>query len=117
MPDRREAELYFDLQRMPELFCGFRQGPVPYPVACSPQALSAASVFLLFQACLGLEINGPEARVYFTRPNLPASLGQLRIHNLEVAGATRDPLLTRHEHDVGVDVHRRDGDVQVLVVK
>jgi glycogen debranching enzyme len=82
-----EAGRYFDLHRMPELFCGFPQapgeGPTLYPIACAPQSWSAASVFLLFQACLGLEINGPEAQVYFTRPHLPASLGELRIHNLE----------------------------------
>ena len=102
---------------MPELFCGFPQdpgeGPVLYPVACAPQAWSAASVFLLFQACLGLEINGPERQVCFTRPQLPASLGELRIHNLEVAGATVDLLLVRHENDVGVNVLRREGDVQI----
>ncbi|HVO23920.1 MAG TPA: amylo-alpha-1,6-glucosidase [Candidatus Margulisiibacteriota bacterium] len=116
-----EAALHFDLHRMPELFCGFAQdpgeGPVPYPVACAPQAWSAASVFLLLQACLGLEINAPEVRVSFTRPQLPSSLGELRIHNLEVAGASVDLLLVRHEHDVGVNVLRRDGDLQVLVVK
>jgi glycogen debranching enzyme len=116
-----EAGLYFDLHRMPELFCGFPQapgeGPTRYPVACAPQAWSAASVFLLFHACLGLDINGPEAQVYFTRPRLPASLGELRIHHLEVAGATVDLLLVRHEQDVGVNVLRCDGDVQILVVK
>jgi glycogen debranching enzyme len=106
---------------MPELFCGFPQdpgeGPVLHPVACAPQAWSAASVFLLLQACLGLEINGPEAQISFTRPQLPASLGELRIHNLEVAGATVDLLLVRHEHDVGVNVPRREGDVQITLVK
>jgi glycogen debranching enzyme len=116
-----EAGMYFDLHRMPELFCGFaqepNQGPVLYPVACAPQAWSAASVFLLLQACLGLEINGREAQIYFTRPHLPASLGELRIHNLEVAGATVDLLLVRHEHDVGVTVLRREGDVQIVVIK
>jgi glycogen debranching enzyme len=116
-----EAGLYFDLHRMPELICGFPQGPGEgpelYPVACAPQAWSAASVFLLLQACLGLEINGPEARICANRPQLPASLGELRIHNLEVAGATVDLLLVRHEQDVGVNVLRREGDVQVTVVK
>jgi glycogen debranching enzyme len=115
-----EAGLYFDLHRMPELFCGFPQepgeGPVLYPVACAPQAWSAASVFLLFQACLGLEINGPEAQIYLNRPQLPAFLGELRIHNLDVAGAKVDLLLVRHEHDVGVEVLRRDGEAQILVV-
>ncbi len=116
-----EAALYFDLHRMPELFCGFPQGPgegpVLYPVACAPQAWSAASVFLLFQACLGLEINGLEAQIRFTRPQLPASLGELRIHNLEVAGATVDLLLLRHENDVGVNVLRREGNVEIIVAK
>jgi glycogen debranching enzyme len=115
-----EAGTYFDLHRMPELFCGFEQepgeGPILYPVACAPQAWSAASVFLLLQACLGLEINGPEARICFSRPQLPAALSELRIHNLEVAGATVDLLLVRHEHGVGVNVLRRDGDAEVLVV-
>jgi glycogen debranching enzyme len=94
-----------------------RARPVPYPVACAPQAWAAASVFLLFQAYLGLSIHAPERRVYFTRPCLPASLGDLRIANLEVAGATVDLLLIRHEQDVGVNILRRKGDVQVLVVK
>jgi glycogen debranching enzyme len=115
------AGVYFELHRMPELFCGFAQapgeGPVLYPVACAPQAWAAASVFLLFQACLGLAINGPDRHVSFTRPQLPASLGELRIHNLEVAGATVDLLLVRHENEVGVNVLRREGDVQVTVVK
>jgi glycogen debranching enzyme len=116
-----EASLYFDLHRMPELFCGFPkdpgEGPVLYPVACAPQAWAAGAVFLLFQACLGLEINAPEGQVYFTRPQLPASLGELWIHNLEVAGATVDLLLVRHQYDVGVNVLRREGDIEILVVK
>jgi glycogen debranching enzyme len=116
-----EAGLCFDLHRMPELFCGFRQdpgeGPVSYPVACAPQAWSAASVFLLFQACLGLEVNGSEAQVSFMRPQLPDSVGELRIHNLVVGNGTVDLLLVRHENDVGVNVLRREGDVQILVVK
>jgi glycogen debranching enzyme len=115
------AGVYFDLHRMPELFCGFPQapgeGPVLYPVACAPQAWAAASVLMLFQAGLGLAINGRDRHVSFTRPRLPASLGELRIHNLEVAGATVDLLLVRHENDVGVNVLRREGDVRVTVVK
>jgi hypothetical protein len=64
-----------------------------------------------------LEIDGPEAQVYFTRPHLPASLGELRIRTREVGGGTVELLLVRHEQDVGVNVLRRDGDVQILMVK
>jgi glycogen debranching enzyme len=116
-----EAGLYFDLHRMPELFCGFNQypgeGPVLYPVACSPQAWSAASVFVLLQACLGLTVSGTDGLVSFARPRLPAFLGEVRINNLEVAGAIVDLQLVRHEQDVGVNVLRREGDVQIIVVK
>jgi len=115
------AGMHFESHRMPELFCGFPQdvgeGPVLYPVACAPQAWSAASVFLLLQACLGLEISAPQARISFVRPQLPPSLGELRIHNLKVAGATVDLLLLRHADDVGVNVLRREGDVQIVVMK
>jgi hypothetical protein len=34
-----------------------------------------------------------------------------------VCGATVDLLLVRQERDVGVNVIRREGDVQILVVK
>jgi hypothetical protein len=53
----------------------------------------------------------------FIRPRLPASLGELRIHNLDVARATVDLPLVRHETDVGVNVLRRGVDVEVTVVK
>jgi glycogen debranching enzyme len=116
-----EASMHFDMYRMPELFCGFQrepnEGPVLYPVACSPQAWSAASVFLLIQACLGLEINALESQISFTRPQLPPFLGELRIHNLQVAGSSVNLLVARQERDVSVDVLQREGDVQILVVK
>ena len=116
-----EAGLHFELNRMPELFCGFPQapgeGPILYPVACAPQAWSAASVFLLIQACLGLEVDGLERTVVFSSPQLPEYINELRIHNLEVGGATVDLMLVRNKYDVGVNVLRREGDLRVLLVK
>ena len=88
-----------------------------YPVACAPQAWSAASVFLLLQSCLGLEINGIEGTVHFTRPRLPAALSELRIHNLEVGQASVDLHIVNHKEGVGVNVLRRHGRVQIAVVK
>jgi hypothetical protein len=44
-------------------------------------------------------------------------LTELRIHNLDVAGTTLDLHLVRFQNNIGVDVLRRDGDVQVLVTK
>jgi glycogen debranching enzyme len=116
-----EAGTYFDLNRMPELFCGFPrdpgEGPVPYPVACAPQAWAAGSAFLLLQACLGLGVSGVEKQVWFTRPQLPSFLPELRISNLTVVGASIDLHLVRHGDDVGVNVLRREGDLSVVVAK
>jgi glycogen debranching enzyme len=116
-----EASLHFDLHRMPELFCGFQQvageGPILYPLACSPQSWSAASVFLLLQSCLGLDIDATETQIRFVRPHLPSSLQELRIHNLEVGEGAVDLLFIRYEDDVSVNVLRREGDVQVIVIK
>ncbi len=73
---------------LPELFCGFtrepRLGPVPYPVACHPQAWAAASVMMMLQAILGLRIDGFERRVIIESPVLPEGMGSLAIEDLRV---------------------------------
>ena len=110
----------FELQRMPELFCGFartsRDGPVLHPAACAPQAWAAGSVLLLLQTCLGLEVDGIERRVVLTRPEVPVELKEIRIHDLEVAGARLDLSISREGGDVAVRVLRKEGAVQLLVM-
>lgn len=116
-----DAVRHFDLERMPELFCGFHrrqnEGPTLYPVACAPQAWSAASVFLLLQACLGLEIDAPGGRIVLHRPELPDFLGTLRIRNLSVGSASVDLVLERYTLDVALHLERRDGDIEVVMIK
>ncbi len=115
-----DAAMYFDLHRVPELFCGFPreegQGPILYPVACAPQAWSAAAVFLMFQACLGLRVDAIQSRISLMRPCLPTFLSQARVMNLRVGSASVDLLVVRHDHDVTVKVLRRNGDIDVVVV-
>jgi glycogen debranching enzyme len=116
-----EASQAFDLHRLPELFCGFPrragEGPTLYPVACSPQAWSAATVFLLLQASLGLVINAPERLLYFSYPLLPHFLKEVHIRGLRLGTACVDLRLLRHGHDVGIRVLRREGDFQIMLVK
>jgi glycogen debranching enzyme len=116
-----DASLYMDLRRMPELFCGFErrpdEGPTAYPVACTPQAWSAGSVLLLLQACLGLSVSAVSGEIRFDRPLLPASLNELQIRDLRVGDAFVDLDLTRHGFDVGVNVLRREGPIEILVVE
>jgi glycogen debranching enzyme len=116
-----DASTHFELQRMPELFCGFRrragEGPTQYPATCAPQAWAAGAVFLMLQACLGLEVEAGARRVVLREPALPAFLDSVRIDRLAVGEASVDLVLRRHDDDVGVHVARRQGDVSVLVVK
>jgi len=74
--------------RMPELYCGFSRSagepPVPYPVACLPQAWAAGSVFMLLQACLGLRVNGVDERIEVHDPRLPIGIDSLTLDGLIV---------------------------------
>lgn len=116
-----EASRFLDLQRLPELFCGFtrreREGPTLYPVACLPQAWAAASVFQMLQACLGLEIDGVAGRVQLTNPTLPDWLPQLTLRNLQVGEGRIDLAFYRHAPDVSINVLQRTGPIEVVVTK
>jgi glycogen debranching enzyme len=109
-----------ELHRLPELYCGFERrggvGPTLYPVACLPQAWASGSVFMLLQACLGLEISAYAREVRLEAPVLPPEINELVIRNLAIGAATIDLLLQRHDHnDVGVTVLRRQGDIRAVV--
>jgi glycogen debranching enzyme len=115
------ASRYFDLNRLPELFCGFEarpnQGPTLYPVACAPQAWAAGGIFLLLDSVLGMHIDGRKGRIKLHNPRLPEFLDALRIFNLRVGEAEVDLLFQRHRDDVGVQILRRSGKVEIMVVK
>jgi glycogen debranching enzyme len=115
-----EAVLHMDQHRMPELFCGFAQrpdeGPTLYPVACSPQAWSAATVFYLLQACLGLTFDPDKPEMRFRNPQLPIFLDTVKIHDLTIGDATIDLQLQRYPNNVGVNVVRKEGKAEVVVV-
>jgi glycogen debranching enzyme len=113
-----DASLSFDQHRLPELFCGFprrlSESPTLYPVACSPQAWASASVFLLVQACLGLEIDLAHRQVRFNAPQLPEATDWMKISNLAVGDAHVDVLLRRYGRNTGIDVLRKEGAVEVV---
>jgi glycogen debranching enzyme len=114
-----EASRRVELHRLPELFCGFHRrpeadGPTLYPVACSPQAWAAGSVYMLLQACFGLSVRGPERQICFTNPSLPSNLSEVRMHNLRVGDATADFLIRRDGASVAVEILRKTGNVEIV---
>jgi glycogen debranching enzyme len=110
-----------DSNRLPELICGFHrrggESPTLYPVACAPQAWAAGAAYMLLAACLGLEIDAAARQVWFRRAMLPDRVDWIRLTNVSVLDAKVDLLLTRHAHDVGIEVLRREGEVEILTVK
>ena len=89
--DLAYAAVFFE-GRLPEAFAGYdrraTKNPVQYPTACSPQAWAAGSVFLILQACLGLEIDATRRQIRLAHAELPSWLEQVEIRDLHVAGAT-----------------------------
>ena len=112
---------FTELGRLPELFCGFErrpdQGPTLYPVACSPQAWAAASIFSLLRSCLGLTIRATTREVHFSRPYLPEFLDAIHIQNLTVGDGTIDFSAIRHHNDVSIQVTERKGTISVSINK
>jgi glycogen debranching enzyme len=107
--------------RLPELICGFGRrpgkGPTLYPVACSPQAWAAGAVFMVLQACLGIEVRALESRLYLHYSALPEKVEQVRIRNLRIGKADVDLSFERYQQTVSVNILRRTGHVEIVALR
>jgi glycogen debranching enzyme len=120
--DLLDASASFPDYRLPELFAGFSrtdyEDPVPYPVACSPQAWAAGALPWMLMAGLGIAPDGLRRTLRIRRPSLPRHLGRLAVHGLRVADASVDLLFERVAQRDGsvalTDVHI-DGDLEVVL--
>ncbi len=116
-----DLSIFVEVHRLPELICGFprRAGKAPtlYPVACSPQAWAAGSVFLILQACLGLSIDAKNSRVHLDYTALPESIPEVRIRNLRVGKSSVDLVFERRPETVAVDILRREGEIEIVALR
>jgi glycogen debranching enzyme len=115
-----DAAVHMETASLPELFCGFprepRLGPVPYPVACYPQAWSAASIFMILQAMMGIEVSGRERRLTMRSPAIPPWLDWLRVDNLQVGDGSVSLMLRRAANGAcATEILERTGPVTVDV--
>ena len=113
-----ETAIHFNM-RLPELYCGFPriagQSPVPYPVACLPQAWAAGSAFLLLQASLGIALDGGARTIHITRPVLPQGIESVCVTDLAMGDATIDLEFRKIGDEVVVIPARHiQADVRVL---
>ena len=114
-----DASLYFQQHRLPELFCGFprrpAESPILYPVACAPQAWASAAVFGMLQGCLGLDFHDAKPRITLSAPHLPAFIDWMKIKQLSIGPHNVDLLLLRYQNNVGIEVTRKTGEIEVVV--
>lgn len=113
------AAIHLEGMRLPELFCGFdssrAEGPVRYAGACVPQAWTSAVPTGLIGALLGLRIDVARPRVTLEQPMLPGFLDGLHLRGLSVGPHEIDIAIRGCGTQVGVEIERRSGDVEVVV--
>lgn len=114
-----DAATHLNIGSLPELFCGFpreqRLGPVPYPVACHPQAWAAASVLMTLQAILGLQINGFERRLVIDTPVLPEGIESLSIEGLRVGDGSASLIVRGTPRSATVEITDKRGPISIEV--
>jgi glycogen debranching enzyme len=114
-----EAASRFRDYRLPELFAGFTRAefdePVPYPVACQPQAWAAGSIPFLLKWGLGLSPDALNRRLRIVRPSLPHWLERIEVTGLGLGSARIDLRFERTGEHVTLADTRIDGDAEVVL--
>ncbi len=116
-----EAAGAHEYSRLPEMMCGLtRQAsdrPVSFPMACSPDANSAAALFLVLQAMLGIYAQAEENIVYVHNPVLPRWLGEVTVSNLLVGRTTMRLRFRREGGQTSFSVLDKQGPGRIVVVE
>jgi glycogen debranching enzyme len=120
--DMLDAAATFADYRLPELYAGFGrtdyEDPVPYPVACSPQAWAAGALPAMLIAGLGMVPNALDRRLCIVRPALPRHVSRLAVRGLRMADARIDLVFERvasRPDSVALTDAQIDGDVDVVL--
>jgi glycogen debranching enzyme len=113
------AGAFFPGGRFPELFCGFSREEVPrpveYPVACRPQAWATGAPLLMVRSYAGINADAPNNTLSVVRPMLPPWLERSELIGMRVGNTRLDLAVTTHENATGVQVLRKDGDLEILI--
>ena len=114
-----EAASYADDYRLPELFAGFSrtefETPVPYPVACHPQAWAAGAIPYLLTSGLGLHPAALEQTLRIRRPSLPRWVNRVQVKDLCVGDARVDLLFERAGDRVALTDAHVTGELDVVL--
>jgi glycogen debranching enzyme len=116
-----EAASHTDGYSLPELFAGFSseeyETPVPYPVACHPQAWASGAIPYMLINALGLKPDGLQRRLRVRRPSLPRWVNRVDVEGLAIGDGHVDLRFERTGagDSVALTDARIDGDVDVVL--
>jgi glycogen debranching enzyme len=116
-----DASTFMELNRLPELFCGFHkrpgvEGPTLYPVACSPQAWAAGAAYLFVNACLGFSFSAENKTVSLSKPYLPSLIDEIKLAGLRIGNGTIDIRVYRVSTGVAVEALDSSGEARVQLI-
>jgi glycogen debranching enzyme len=103
-----EAAKHFEYDRLPELFCGYDASvgkPIPYPVACSPQAWAAGTPFIFIQSLLGLFPNALAGEIIIN-PMLLDGMNELKVENISIGNGKLSLHLKRNKDGIQLNILR-----------
>ena len=118
-----DASRLIEYKRLPELFCGFSRifrrldPPVTYPVACSPQAWAAASIYMLTQSMLCIQPDAQKNELLINNPVIPNWLNYLRIDNLRLGDSSIDTEFRRTSKGLVIDILEKRGNLDIIIKK
>ena len=72
---------------------------------------------MMLQASLGMTVCGAPPYVHFRDSYLPPSVDYVFVENLTVGQSKVSLIVRRQAHGVGIEVIRREGDLEVAVLK
>jgi glycogen debranching enzyme len=116
-----EAASHTDGYSLPELFAGFSSSeyekPVPYPVACHPQAWASGAIPYMLLNGLGLKPDGLQRRLRVRRPSLPRWVNRVDVEGLAIGDGRVDLRFERTGagDSVALTDARIEGDVDVVL--
>ena len=110
-----KAAQYFKDNRLPELFCGFSlkevKSLVKYPFACSPQAWSSGSIYLIIQSLLGIEADAINDKIHLN-PILPEGINKVEVKNLKIGNNKINLVVIKENNCIKLNNIRIEGNTK-----
>ncbi|WP_410515061.1 glycogen debranching N-terminal domain-containing protein [Paenibacillus sp. BR2-3] len=108
----------FEYYRLPELFCGYDDllgAPVPYPVACSPQAWAAGTPLTFVQVLLGLRPDALSRQIRI-KLSLLEEMNELTVEQLQIGSGTLSLRVTRVNNGPQVEILSNQTGYELLIL-